>query len=98
MIIMFPSNEDKGLQATINENFENAKFYTLIKINPKGAVTSITSISNDEVDTIVPYAIVSSDTINNSRYINTSKFIDKTSPNIDKALVRVLQEHLFKSS
>ncbi|WP_024955913.1 hypothetical protein [Sulfurospirillum arcachonense] len=95
MIIIFPTNEDIGLLATINSNFENAKFYTLIKINSKGAVLSVKAISNNKLNEIDPYAIVTSKPINNPKYINTSIFIDTTSENVDKALVKVLQEKLF---
>jgi len=95
MIIMFPTNEDIGLQATLFKDFEDAKFYTLIRINPKGAVVSIKSISSSQANEITPYAIVTSNKINNIRYNNTAVFIDETSQNVDTALVKVLKEKLF---
>ena len=98
MIIMFPTNENIGLQATLFEDFDDAKFYTLIRINQKGAVVSIKSISSNEAKEISPYAIVSSSKTNNIKYNNTTIFIDETSQNVDTALVKVLQENLFKKA
>jgi len=98
MIIMFPTNENIGLQAKLVEDFNSAKFYTLIRINKKGAVLSITSITNDKINEINPYAIVTSEPINNKRYDNTPIFIDETSKNVDTALVKVLKEKLFNKA
>lgn len=98
MIIMFPTNEDIGLQATLFKNFDDAKFYTLIKINTKGAVVSIQSISNSQANEITPYAIVASNKINSKKYNKTTIFIDETSQNVDTALVKVLQENIFKKA
>lgn len=98
MIIMFPTNENIGLQAMLVEDFNSAKFYTLIRINKKGAVLSVSSISNEEVDQINPYAIVSLSEINNIKYKDTPIYIDEYSKNVDNALVKVLQEKLFNKA
>lgn len=98
MIIIFPTSENKGLQAKIVSDFENAKFYTLVRINKKGAVLSIKSIPSEELDSIEPYAIVSASPINNPKYSNSNIFVDPAFSIVDKALVKVLREKLFNKA
>jgi hypothetical protein len=96
MTIAFPTNDDKGLQATRIDECKNASFFTVVSVNEKGGITSVISVSCTQIKEMdIDYVVLSK---NDNTIECTKVFVDTNSPNVDKALVKVLQENLFKKS
>ncbi len=96
MTIAFPTSEEKGLQASRVKECENAAFFTVVSVNDKGGVTSVKSVSCEEIKELDIDVVVLAQ--ESSHIACTNVFIDTQSQNVDKALVKVLQEQLFKKS
>ena len=96
MNILFPANEPIGLQAKRMLDSSKEEFYTLVTTNEKGGITSVKSLSPQEVKEIKIDVVVVSQ--NTTKYENANVIVDDISDNVDKALVKVLQEKLFKKS
>lgn len=98
MNIVFPTTEPRGLQAKRALYFENAMHYTLVKTNDKGAITTVKNIEAKELESIKIDTIVSKFPLQSNKFSTAKVYIDALSVDVDKALVKVLQEELFCKS
>lgn len=96
MTILFPTNEDIGLQAKRIFDSIEEEFYTLVTTNEKGGITSVDSLTSKEIEEMnIDVVVVSRKT---TKYKNANIYIDEKSPNVDTALVKIMSETLFKKS